>query len=107
VRKQLISLGYEVHGVTNGQDAFEYFKKNSNDIDLVILDVIMPILNGKETLKRILEISPETKILISSGFCNNNWHKEMIEMGALGFIQKPYRLNYLSYQVAKAMGKIQ
>ena len=96
-KNQLQSLGYDVHCTGNGQEALEYFISNKDNIDLVILDVIMPVMSGKDTLKNILEISPEAKVLISSGFTTNIWHEEIINLGAAGFIQKPYRLNMLSY----------
>ncbi len=63
------SLGYEVETVENGLEALEYLKNNSADI--VILDMIMPVMDGRETFDKIIERKIETKVILTSGFSEN------------------------------------
>jgi two-component system cell cycle sensor histidine kinase/response regulator CckA len=69
----------------------------------VILDLIMPGMDGKSCLKTILEYNPEARILISSGFCEQLLHDELMEMGAKGYIPKPYQMQELSKKIKEVM----
>ncbi|UCE83860.1 MAG: PAS domain S-box protein [Deltaproteobacteria bacterium] len=64
----LLSYGYQVVQANNGQEALEVYRKNGANIDLVILDLLMPKLGGKETLIQLRELNPDVKVLICSGY---------------------------------------
>jgi two-component system, cell cycle sensor histidine kinase and response regulator CckA len=72
-------------------------------VDVVICDLGMPGMSGKDCLKQILMINPQAKILIASGYSADASTKECIEMGAKGFVAKPYRFKELLQQVRKAL----
>ena len=70
---------------------------------MVILDLIMPTMGGKDWLKKILKIDPQARILIASGYAADTSTKECIELGAKGFVAKPFRFKELLRQVRKTL----
>ena len=68
----------------DGQDALEYYQAHAAEIDLVILDIIMPRLGGYETFKAMKAVNPKVKVLACSGYVVNDEVKKMLEQGALG-----------------------
>lgn len=86
----LNSLGYEVITAENGLEGINLFKENINKIDLVILDMIMPVMNGRETFTAIRKINPEVPVIIASGFTKDDEMFTLKNQGLSGFIQKPY-----------------
>ena len=85
----LVDRGYIVITAENGLLGIEQYKKMKNMIDLVILDYIMPGMNGKEVLKMLKKIDKEVKVLIASGYSENGQAKDLITGDADGFLQKP------------------
>lgn len=75
----------------NGRAALDSYASKRDEIDLVVLDLIMPIMGGKDCLKEILGIDPQAKIIISSGFAADASAKDCIALGAKGFVAKPFR----------------
>lgn len=98
----LQNLGYSVILAENGLDAVEIYRENPKEIDLVLLDMIMPQLNGYEAFKQIQEIDSGAKVLLSSGFVSGEEVKDLLESGAKGFLAKPHRI----VNVAKAIRTI-
>lgn len=92
----LISLGYEVLVAANGREGLELFKENCNKINLVVMDMIMPEMNGKDCFILMKEIAPDVKVVLSSGFSQEGDVTKMKELGLRGFIQKPFRSAKLS-----------
>jgi two-component system, cell cycle sensor histidine kinase and response regulator CckA len=88
----LTKAGYTVLTAANGRKALELYNSKSQDIALVVLDLIMPEMAGKECLEEILRIDPQAKILIASGYSANASAQETIERGARGFVSKPYNV---------------
>jgi two-component system, cell cycle sensor histidine kinase and response regulator CckA len=99
----LSKAGYNVLTATNGREALDLFEKERTQISLVILDLIMPEMGGKECLKELREIDPELKVLIASGLSADPSTKESVEMGARGFVSKPFRFKELLQQLRKAL----
>lgn len=87
--------GYRVITAVDGSSAIDNYRINQDEIDLVILDYYMPNLSGKEVLKNLLEINPDLKVIVSSGFDRKGPVKELLEMGAKDSIQKPFRMKTL------------
>ena len=88
----LQTLGYSVILAENGLDAVEICRENPGQIDLVILDMIMPKLGGHQTFLRLKTIDPEVRVLLSSGFVSEAEVQDLLAQGACGFIPKPHRL---------------
>ena len=97
----LTHLGYNVSAFSNGTSALAYFGQHHTEIDLVILDLIMPNLGGKEVLSQLQHIDPNVRVLIASGFTKDLSVDALIDQGALGFLQKPYSIKSLSQEVAR------
>jgi PAS domain S-box-containing protein len=89
-RKILASLGYTVLVANSGQAALDMFSGQQGGIDLVILDYVMPGMGGREVFDAMIQIQPDVKVLLSSGYSSTDQVAALIEKGCKGFIQKPY-----------------
>ena len=96
-------LGYEVLTAADGQEAVEAYRLSGAGIDLVILDMVMPRLGGRECFRALREMNPALRAILSTGYGLNVAAQEILDEGMLGFIQKPYQMNQLSEVVAKAL----
>ncbi|HIJ96114.1 MAG TPA: response regulator [Desulfuromonadales bacterium] len=101
--EMLEDLGYTVYLAEDGQQALELYAAHRDEIHLVILDMIMPRLGGRETYLRLRESDPHLKVLFCSGFHGEGTAAELGELGACGFLQKPYSCSSLSKAVAAAL----
>lgn len=88
------NMGYSVYEASDGLTAIDLFR-SIDKIEAVILDLSMPNMNGRECLKKMLEIRPETKVLIATGHDSLSLKNELIELGALGILQKPFQIDEL------------
>ncbi|MBW1971904.1 MAG: response regulator, partial [Deltaproteobacteria bacterium] len=100
LKDMLESIGYNVLTAENGKKGLNIYKSNI-DIDLVILDLIMPVMSGKETFQELKKINKNVKVLIATGYAKEEHLKEVLEQGALGVIQKPFTLERLSAKINK------
>ena len=103
--QMLKKMGYEVLTANNGREAIEIFKKNNDKVAIVILDMIMPGMGGGEVYEKLKEIDPLVKVLLSSGYSINGQASEILNRGCDGFIQKPFKLNELSYKLREIISK--
>ena len=88
-------LGYQVVTASNGKEALEIYATRMNEIDLIILDLVMPEMSGTQCLQRILHLNPQAKVLIASGYLPDTERDESLDMQAKGFIKKPYKLEVM------------
>jgi two-component system cell cycle sensor histidine kinase/response regulator CckA len=102
-RELLSELGYDVVTAAGGQEAVDIFATNPTRFDLVILDMIMPHMNGRETYLRMKSINPQVKVLLSSGYSLNHQAAAIIEEGCDGFIQKPFNTIQLSRKIREIL----
>lgn len=100
--KILKKLGYSVIKARDGQEALEVFEDNKDTVDLVILDMRMPY-NGGKAFDQLKRIKSDVKVIIASGYTEDQRIREMYEQGCIGFIQKPFRINVLSKKILKAL----
>ncbi|UCF00532.1 MAG: PAS domain S-box protein [Deltaproteobacteria bacterium] len=99
--KQIFArCGYTVLTALDGETALEFYRKEQGNIDLVILDLVMPGMSGRECLEGLRNINPRAKVVIASGYSDTGPMKEAIEAGAKSFISKPYEMKQL-LQVAR------
>jgi len=100
----LVELGYTVNTVSSGEKAVEHMQHNSED--LLILDMIMaPGMDGLDTCKRILQLHPEQKIIIASGFSETQRVKTAQKLGAGAYLQKPFTIENLGLAVKAQLSK--
>ena len=104
IKELLNSKGYLVHTEPDGERGLEYYSQNADQINLVILDMIMPEMNGEEVFKSVKDINPQAKIIISSGYSTEDETISKIVRQGVPYIQKPASLNALSELVAKTLG---
>ncbi len=101
----LEELGYTVLTAQSGAEGIETYTRHKNQIDLVVLDMIMPDMGGAETFERLRSVTPDLKILLSSGYGLNQQVASILERGCDGFIQKPFNLTELSQKVRGVLEK--
>ena len=105
IRISLESFGYEVITAEDGEEAIEKFKENSERIDIVLLDMIMPKKNGKEVSEAIKKISPGMSVFFTSGYTMDVIKtKEAMEMG-FDFIHKPFQSKDLLMKVREILDR--
>jgi len=101
--KMLKKLGYRVVLAESGRKALKIFEKLHSRIDLVILDMIMPDMGGSETFDQLKAISPDIKVLLSSGYSIDGQASQIMKRGCNGFIQKPFNLKHFSQTVREIL----
>jgi len=100
----LTKLGYTVKSVSNGKEAIEYIKQNP--VDILVLDMIMdPGIDGLDTYKEIIKISPGQKAIIASGFAENERVREAQRLGAGQYIKKPYTLQKIGLAIQQELSR--
>jgi C4-dicarboxylate-specific signal transduction histidine kinase/ActR/RegA family two-component response regulator len=97
--QMLDKLGYTVLPARSGGDGLQLFAQHQGRIDLVILDMVMPDMNGGDVFDKIQEIRPGVPILLASGYSLEGPAEEIMERGCRGFIQKPYGITTLGETV--------
>ncbi len=102
-RDFLQECGYEVLLAENGAAGVALFQHRQQEIDLILLDLMMPVMSGKEAFAVIKQIDPAVNVLLSSGFRHDTRVEEILAGGAAAFIQKPYTLVDLSKAVARLL----
>ena len=102
-QQMLEKLGYRVIAARSGQQALNVVKEKRANIDLVILDMIMPEMSGSETFNHIRQIDSEIKVLLSSGYSLDGQAVDILNRGCDGFIQKPFSLNNLSQKILELL----
>ncbi len=95
--------GYTILVASNGKEAVELYEEAKEKIDLVILDMIMPEMDGQATFRALRTLSPNLKVLISSGFSQDNAVQRLLSDGAAGFVGKPYQTEDLVKAVANQL----
>ncbi len=97
------ALGYKVVTANSGKAAIEIYEEKKDDINLVILDMIMPEMNGLETFLRLKKLNPDVKVLLSTGYSIDEKAQEMLRQGCKGYILKPYSVIDFSHKVRQIL----
>lgn len=101
--RMLERLGFFVIRAPGGEEALALFSRHGDEIDLVVLDVVMPGTGGEAVYRRIREMRPETRILVASGYDLGGKMIPLLRQGRDGFIQKPFDLQELSQAIAEVL----
>jgi len=96
-------IGYNTLMACNSREACQVFKDKYEQIDLVILDMIMPDENGATTYKRLKRINPDVKVLISTGYVKNGNVEEILNDSQNGLIMKPFKLGEFANKIDKIL----
>jgi len=99
----LQNLGYSVLLAENGLDAVEVYRNNPEQIDLVLLDMVMPKEGGRNTFYKIKEMDPRANILLSSGHVSSEDVNDLLKQGAKGFLPKPHRIKDLAIEIRRIL----
>ena len=97
-------LGYDVLMARSGFEAAEIYRERQRDIALVVLDMIMPGIGGIQTLDLLRGIDPDIKVMIASGFSDDDEVKSLMKLGCKGFLLKPFNIERLSHKLREALG---
>jgi len=95
------ALGYQALIAESGADALRIFNAREKGIDLVILDMVMPYMDGGETFDKLKAMDPNVKVLLSSGYSLEGQAAEIMNRGCNGFLQKPFNLKVLSNKIVE------
>jgi len=88
-----------VTAATSGKEALSVYAGQPGGFDMVILDMIMPVMGGSQTFEQLKQINAHVKVLLSSGYSINEEVKNLLSLGCKGFIQKPFTVQELSQKV--------
>ncbi len=99
----LTRLGYLVTTAKGGEEAISRIQSSADLFDLVILDMIMPSIDGRKVFDHIQKVRPELVVLLSSGYTIDGQAAALMERGCKGFIQKPFTINELSRQIEQVL----
>jgi PAS domain S-box-containing protein len=105
VRDMLASLGCEVMACRDGLEAAMLYAREWQTFDLVILDMVMPRLGGRATLARLREVNPQVKAILMTGHGPEGEAADILNDGAVAFVQKPFAMRELAEQVDAALAK--
>ena len=104
VTSRLLSeLGYTIMTAESGEQAVEFYCQRHADIQLVILDMIMPGMSGGETFDRLKAVNPSVRVILSSGYSIDGKAQAIMKKGVRVFLQKPYRLHDLASKIREAL----
>jgi len=99
-KEMLEMLEYKVLLAENGIEAVKIYREKKDEIDLVLLDMIMPDMAGRETFFELKKINPDVKAILLSGFSQDDKANEILNEGVQGFIPKPFKMHELSRIIA-------
>ncbi len=100
----LKTLGYRVLAARGGPEAIEIYRQKGGEIDMVILDMIMPEMGGGRVFDAMKGINPSVKVLLASGYSLNGQASNILSRGCGGFIQKPFSIIDLSKKIREVLG---
>lgn len=103
LQRSLEVLGYEVVVAEDGVSALSKYKLSPDSFDLVIMDMIMPNMPGDELFYALKAVMPGVNVLISSGYSSDGKTQELLKNGAKGFIQKPFAIEELAFEIKKVL----
>ncbi|HEX4826116.1 MAG TPA: PAS domain S-box protein [Candidatus Polarisedimenticolaceae bacterium] len=101
----LRELGYDVATAFDGQDAVEYYERHAAEIDLILIDLVMPRMGGRECFRALKALNPDVRTVLCTGYGFNIAAQELLDEGMTGFLSKPYDFGRLSSVVSRTLAK--
>lgn len=102
-REMLRSIGYEVMCCNDGDEALSLYEQNGNGFDVVVLDIVMPRLDGVACLRELKRINPDIVVVAVSGYSDKAKETEILQEGARAFLRKPFHVSELTQTLSKAL----
>ena len=99
----LAACGYSVLAAADGRECVEIYRQNASSVSVVLLDMVMPVLSGHDAYLCLRQLDPNVKVLLCSGFKQDQRVLDILKLGAAGFVQKPYALHELSSAIHRAI----
>ena len=102
----LVNNGYRAASASNGEEGVKLFNKFKEDVSLIILDLVMPGMNGEEVFIKLKELDPFVKVIISTGYASEEQASRMLKQGAKGLLRKPYKASQFLLQVRETIDNV-
>ena len=102
--RMLRRKGYRVATCKDGAEAVDYYRKSWQHIDLVILDMNMPVMNGHDAFIAMRGINAGIRAMLATGYSLDDNAQKILDEGALSYLQKPFRIDELVVQIERALG---
>ena len=99
----LETIGYQVMTAADGKEAVEIYKENHGNIDIILMDMVMPNMGGGKAYDHLKEIDPGINVILSSGYSIDGEASEILDRGCNGFIQKPFTINDLTKKIEEVL----
>jgi PAS domain S-box-containing protein len=103
IAESLKDVGFTTHECSDGVEALEWLRSHHSKCDLIILDLTMPVMGGRECYNALKKIDPALKVIITSGHAMDKEIGDILEEGAVAFLQKPFEIVELIRTVRKSM----
>jgi two-component system, cell cycle sensor histidine kinase and response regulator CckA len=103
MKEMLEMLGYNIYVAGSGQEALAIYSERGNEIDLVVMDMIMPGIGGGKTFDYLIGMNPKVKVILASGYSVNGEARSIMDRGCRDFIQKPFQLHELTGRIRKVL----
>ncbi len=97
------SIGYHVAEAQSGTDAVEIYREHKSELRVVLLDMVMPTMNGRATYLALREIDPDVRVILMSGYTLNEEVQEILDLGVKAFVSKPYSIETLARALAQVL----
>lgn len=97
------ALGYTVFTAASGKEALKIYAEKKNDINIVVLDMIMPGMDGLDVFMALKKLNPDIKVLLSTGYAIDENAQEMLRQGCKGYILKPYSVVDFSHKLREIL----
>jgi len=102
-RSMLEVCGYEVVDFSSGPDAVEYYRHHGDKIDLVLIDMVMPDMGGRECFRALRELNPDLRALLATGYGADGEAREILQEGMAGLVLKPFSRGALAASINEAL----
>jgi PAS domain S-box-containing protein len=104
-RDILVRFGYSALIAHSGEEAVKLYRQRQQDISAVVLDMAMPVMDGREVFHRLRSIDSRVKVIITSGYSHDRDADDLLQRGASRFVQKPYRMDEFVRAVGEVVGE--
>ena len=101
--EMLALLGFRVLTATDGDEGLGVFRVHQNEIDCIILDLTMPRMDGEETFQELQRVRSDVRVILSSGYSEQEINQRFVGRGLAGFIQKPYTVARLLETLSRVL----
>jgi DNA-binding response OmpR family regulator len=97
--------GYRVLIARDGLEALDVYEQRGKEIDIILMDIGLPKLNGWEVLQKMKEMNSKVRVILASGYIDSHSKSEILKAGAKYFIQKPYMLKEVLQRVREVIDR--